>query len=291
VAVDYQTAKRLHAELQSLAARVLDQKIQFRPYDRVHPKLQPRTSRVYTAVSRDRAICGLTNKAVQTHAAIAILLEAGLANDAIALCRVLMENTFTISWILKDPVFRGDLYCVSSVVYRRRLAELTKQHYTHSPEMQADADRVLADKNDELLATVLDNTWERWARRIDPSTGKLEQIGARGMFHDLGVETSHGKKVSFMYDVPYFQHSHMIHSTIPSLQRYEIRDERYFRLDLKPRAGAEQEALNTANVCMVQTYADFEKYTGADLQPELDTIWDEIREVREQPPDLTGGSA
>jgi hypothetical protein len=35
--------------------------------------------------------------------------------------------------------------------------------------------------------------------------------------------------------------------------------------------------LNASNVFLVQAYADFENYTGANLQPELDAIWDEIQ--------------
>jgi hypothetical protein len=227
-------------------------------------------------VDRDRAISGLTNKAGRTHGAIRLLVDAGLIVDALALSRVMMENVFVLSWILQDSGLRLDIYVLADELFRRHLAEVTIEHYDHNPQMCTDAKARLADKRSERLAKALEGSWDAWARRED--NGKLIPIGARGMFHDLGVVGPDGKKNSFAYDVPYFMQSHHVHSTIFSQRAFDLGASRVFRLDLMPSQSKANEVVNAANLFMVQALADFSTYTGSEcLQPELDQVWLEMK--------------
>jgi len=209
-------AERVHGVLQTLAARVAAERIYFRDPVRAQERFQaPIPTQRYAVSDRDRVVCGLVAKATQTHAAIGLLAKGNLAQDALALARVMMENVFSVSWILQEPEFRTDLFFLSSTLFRRHLAELVITHYTHRPDAVARAKKLLEDEHAVDLATRLAGSWDKWARRDED--GRLVPIGARGIFLDLGVKLADGTKQSFAYEVMYFAHSHQIHSTADSL--------------------------------------------------------------------------
>src|SRR5205814_2010603 len=62
-------------------------------------------------------------------------------DDAMALGRVLLENAVLLEWLLLDPVYRLDLYCLSDALFRRRWLELTREHYQHRPDLISTAER------------------------------------------------------------------------------------------------------------------------------------------------------
>lgn len=270
-----QQAERVHAALQSLCKRLETQRIYFRSQTKAHQRLQSEIpTRTFVISDRDRVVCGLAAKATQTHEAIGTLATAKLASDAMALARVMMENVFSLSWILQDVELRADLYYLSPSLSRRRLAEMVVQHYTYRPAFVERAKAFLANKQVEELSERLSGSWDKWARRDDD--GKLIPIGARGMFHELGITLPDGAKVSFAYDVMYFTHSHYVHSTADSLDT--IFGEEMFTLSPPANDAMTLVALNSANVFLIQVLADVEKYLGYDcFQPELDEIWDEMK--------------
>jgi hypothetical protein len=275
MAHDREQAERVHDTLQSLCSRLKAQRIYFRRPTKAHQRLQSDIPTPTVAITdRDRVICGLAAKAAQTHQAIGALATANLPSDAMALARVMMENVFSLSWILQDVELRADLYYLSPSLSRRRLAEMVVQHYTHRPKFVEQAKAFLANKQIESLSERLSGTWDKWARR--DADGKLIPIGARGIFLDLGNTLPDGTKTSFAYDVMYFTHSHHVHSTMDSLDT--IFKEATFTLSPPNSDALTLVALNSANVFLIQALADIEKYVGYEcFQPELDEIWQEMK--------------
>lgn len=269
-------ALKAHATLQELATRVADERIYYRAPAKADERFRTLGEATCPAIDRDRTICGLTNKAARTHAAIRLLVDAELMSDARALCRVLMENVFTISWILQDSGLRLDVYVLADELFRRRLAEVTLIHYQHDARMCADARDRLCDQRSRTLADALEGSWRAWPRR--ERGGRLEQIGARGMFSELGIVGPQGERISFLYDVVYFQQSHDVHSTIFSLREFPLDASEAYRLDLKPSQSKAAETVNAANIFMIQALSDFANFTGAEcFQPELDQVWEEMK--------------
>ena len=89
--------------------------------------------------NRDRAVCALVNKACNPHAAIRLLADDGHGDDAMALGRVLLENTIILKWLLIDPTYRLDMYCISDALFRRRWCELVIEHFQEKPRLVAQA--------------------------------------------------------------------------------------------------------------------------------------------------------
>jgi hypothetical protein len=96
--------------------------------------------------NRDRAVCALVNKACNSHAAIRLLTDAGHGDDAMALGRVLLENTIILKWLLIDPVYRLDLYCISDALFRRRWCDLVIEHFSEKPQLVRQAQESLDDE-------------------------------------------------------------------------------------------------------------------------------------------------
>ena len=274
---DY-SAPQAHAKLQELSPRLERERIFFREQVRAHESLQSNPlSERYALSDRDRAICGLAAKAVQTHKSIGLLVAADQNSDALSLSRVLLENAFSLSWILQSPDLRIDLYWLSSIAFQRRLAELMLEHFPTNRDETQDAVTLLADKNAGALSKLLDDRWKGWARRDEE--GRTIPIGANGIFRDVGVTNPGGKQESFSYDVVYFVHSHHVHSTVESTRGKDGPAERdwfTFRIKRDPRIG--QIALTGANVSMIQVLAEMQKYLQTELfEPELTEIWNSMR--------------
>lgn len=270
-------ALRIHSTLQDITRRVPAERIYFRNAARADARFQIPGAPEYFAVDRDRAICGLVNKAVGVHKSIGILIDAGQVSEAAALCRVLMENSFTLAWILLDSGLRLDVFVLADELYQRRAAEIAIEHYPHRPNLCASAQRRLDDSRSRYLAEALAGSWRSWARRPDAS-GQMISLGAAGMFRDLGITGPNGKQQSFIHDSAYFDYSHDIHSTVWSLREFDFKGSETFRLDVQPRQSRAAEVVNAANLLMIQTLADFTVFTGSDpFQPELDAAWDEMQ--------------
>ncbi len=150
--------------------------------------------------NRDRAVCALVNKACNSHAAIRLLTDVGHGDDAMALGRVLLENTIILKWLLIDPVYRLDLYCISDALYRRRWCELVIEHFTEKPDLVKRAKESLDDEV-KAVAGFFGNTIHKWAQVLHPE-GKVHYINFEAMMKEVAEHG--GAKSTFMHDVIYF---------------------------------------------------------------------------------------
>src|SRR5258708_3146792 len=150
--------------------------------------------------NRDRAVCALVNKACNSHAAIRLLTDVGHGDDAMALGRVLLENTIILKWLLIDPVYRLDLYCISDALYRRRWCELVIAHFTDKPDLVKRAKESLDDEV-KAVAGFFGNTIHKWAQVLHPE-GKVHYINFEAMMKEVAEHG--GAKSTFMHDVIYF---------------------------------------------------------------------------------------
>ena len=147
--------------------------------------------------NRDRAVCALVNKACNTHAAVRVLTDAGHGDDAMALGRVLLENAALLQWLLIDPIYRLDLYCISDALYRRRWRELIVQHFQSKPEIVAAA-QAQVDAEALAVADFFGNTIHKWAQVLHPN-GKLEYVNFDSMMKEVAGHG--GSTSSFQHDV------------------------------------------------------------------------------------------
>ena len=101
-----------------------------------------------------------------------------------------------------------------------------------------------------------------------------------------------GATSTFMHDVIYFLHSAFVHSTASSMRSFRhLTRETYFRADLGPNDFRRDEALGGANICMVQVLQSAAAYLGfADLDAELDAVFEQIKASFQEDPDADSGS-
>jgi hypothetical protein len=150
--------------------------------------------------------CGLATKATRTHAAIRTLIEAGNADDAMALTRVLIENLVAMMWIRKDIVFRLDAYIAASELHDQRLGFVAQTHYAESnPPF---AEKAAAKERDASgMADHLGGKHHTWARDYDQATAEFRTVPLAEMFDEVfgkAVNAPAGIQ-SAMYDVAYLR--------------------------------------------------------------------------------------
>ncbi len=225
--------------------------------------------------NRDRAICALVTKACNTHAAIRLLTDTGHGDDAMALGRVILENTIILKWLLIDQVYRLDLYCISDALFRRRWCELVIKHFTEKPELVKTAKESL-DPEVQAVAAFFGNTIHKWAQVLHPK-GQLHYVNFESMMKEVA---QHGGTTStFQHDVIYFLHSSFVHSTASAMRSFGyLRAEKFFGFDHGPNALRRSEALDGANICLIQVLHAAAEYLGfTDLATELDAIFNTMK--------------
>src|SRR5207244_3856419 len=90
---------------------------------RVPEQLRGRSTQV--VIHRDRIVCSLLNRLMNTKGAILRLATEGCGDDAYALARVAIENSIVIAWLLDgDWAVKIDTYGMYWEAYRSRSAEL-----------------------------------------------------------------------------------------------------------------------------------------------------------------------
>jgi len=90
---------------------------------RIRASVAPGTP-ITKGVRRDYVVCALANKGCNTHASVRMLTDAGNGDDAMVLTRVLLETAVVFRWMMIDPVYRLDLYGLSSKLFERHWAHL-----------------------------------------------------------------------------------------------------------------------------------------------------------------------
>jgi hypothetical protein len=235
------------------------------------------------ASNRDLAVCALVNKACNTHSAIRLLTDNGHGDDAMALGRVLLENAVLLEWLLIDPVYRLDLYCISDALYRRRWLELMLEHFKDKPEF-VELAKESVDSDALAVAAFFGNTIHKWAQVLHPG-GKLHHVNVEAMMKE--ITTTGGTPSSFQHDVVYFMHSAYVHSTASSMRSFgRLRAERFFRFDLGPVARARDEALSGANIFLMIVLNSAAKYVGIpSIETDLDYLFTAMKQRRSVAPD------
>ncbi len=276
----YAQQTALFESVRAVIPKFLAERVFFRASEPLTPtirrELGPSAPRI--GANRDRAVCALVNKACNTHAAIRVLTDAGHGDDAMALGRVLLENTMLLKWLLLDPIYRLDLYCISDVLFRRRWCELVIQHFQENPNLVASAQQSL---NDDVRAVAgfFGNTIHKWAQVLHPG-GKLEHVNFKEMMEEVAV--AGGTASSFQHDVIYFLHSAFVHSTANSMRSFnQLKREDFFTASLGPHSKRREEALAGANLCLIQVLHSAAGYLGlSNLVTELDRIFESLRDAR-----------
>lgn len=242
--------------------------------------------------NRDNAVCALVNKACNTHAAIRLLTDASHGDDAMALGRVMLENTIILKWLLIDPIYRLDLYCISDALFRRRWCELVIEHFPENAEVVAQAKASL-DEEVKAVAAFFGNTVHKWAQVLHPGA-KHDYVNFEAMMKEVAEHGGvSGTASTFRRDVIYFLHSSFVHSTASSMRSFRhLKAQTYFTAGLGPNAFHRVEAVGGANICMIEVLQLAAAYLGfGDLDAELDMIFEGIKASFEQPPDASDGAA
>jgi hypothetical protein len=260
---DYATAASIYKEVQQICVDVSKVRAFRRRPSRASRILWPSTGKA-PAVDPDGIICALVAKAATTHTAIKHLTDAGLAPDALALLRVLVENAVLVAWLLNDSVFRLDLYCLSMRLHIRHSKELTETFYPD--EDVATVARELH-KEGAAIAEVFGDTQYRWARVIDPETGRLKQV----KFDDMCKEVAPD---GFMSDVVVFRLGQFVHSEIPSLVSFYNRHalDRIFFVAAEPDDAHAGEALTMANLMMYHALSALNQYAALELDDKIAAV-------------------
>ena len=214
---DYDRAVDVFDVLRAIILKVTEKNAFIRGSQDVTRKIQ--NALPFTAgpirTNRDRAVCGLVNKAVNTHAAVRHLTDAGHGDDAMALGRVLFENAMLLRWLLIDPVYRLDLYCISNDLYRRTWSELALKYYQHDPRIVASAKEAKTDSS--IVAAFFGDTTHRWAQVLHQN-GKHHRVNFDAMMKEIFERDD--STSTFLRDVIYFLHSAFIHSTAHSMSSF-----------------------------------------------------------------------
>ncbi len=271
----YAKAVAIHDALRAVIPHITAKRAYIRATSRITAAIRNEMDATagVVASNRDRAVCALVNKACNTHAAVRILTDAGHGDDAMALGRVLLENTIILKWLLIDQIYRLDLYCVSDALFRRRWCELIQEHFQAKPELVKRAEASL-DAEVIAVAGYFGNTIHKWAQVLHPN-GKLQHVNFEAMMKEV-AEHGGASSNTFMHDVIYFLHSAYVHSTASSMRSFHhLRDAVFVRFDLGPNILRRDEALAGANLNA------FRKLLSRSYNRELEWLFD--RRVLHQP--------
>lgn len=214
----YENAVEVYEDLRRILPKFRASRVSLRATEPVTPLISKELSPAAGLIgsNRDVAVCALVNKACNTHAAVKVLADAGRGDDAMALSRVLLENEALLRWLLLDPVYRLDLYCLSDALFVRRWAQLVEQYFQSHPELVARA-RALVDRPTLAAAEFFDNNRHKWAQVLHPS-GENHHVNFDEMMTE--VAKAGGAESSFQSDVIYSFHSGYSLSTAHVLRSF-----------------------------------------------------------------------
>jgi hypothetical protein len=226
-------------------------------------------------VDRDGVMLALVTKAITTHRAIRVLAEQRLASDATALQRVLLENVILIEWILRDVGYRIDLYAESDELLIKHLSEVTAAHYTHRPELVADA-AARAARHAAALGVIFGDTQKKWARRLAPDGRSLgANVSIDQMFDEVAQPEGKPAAKSFMKEVVYFTASWFVHTNAPALRKIAgpIAKQRMFALEVHRDDESDcARALLGANLMALSAVSALNQYAKLDLDAAIERV-------------------
>lgn len=228
-------------------------------------------------VQRDHAVCALANKGCNTHASVRLLADAGDGDGAMVLARVLMETAVIFRWMMIDLPYRLDLYCLSTVLFRRRWTQIVQEHFSHEPEAVANAK--LTAEETAVADAAFGSTKYRWARVRQPD-GKFKDYSFDAMVKDIEQEEAALSHEGFLYDVSYFMHSAHAHATAEGVRQFRtLRQEQVFTCELGFNSGDRLMALEGSNTYLCWLLGQVCRYLGLHtVEGELDAWFAKMRE-------------
>jgi hypothetical protein len=231
---------------------------------------------IATGVQRDYAVCALANKGCNTHASVRLLTDAGDGDDAMVLTRVLLETAVIFRWIMLDIPYRLDLYCLSTVLFKRRWTQLVQQHFSNEPDVIAKA-RLTAEET-AVADAAFGNTTYKWARERQPN-GKFSDYSFDLMLKEIEKAEANLSNAGFMYDVTYFMHSAHAHATAEGIRQFKtLGRQKFFTAELGFNSGECAMALGSANTFLCWLLGEVSRYLGLrDVEAELDKWFDKMR--------------
>ena len=191
---------------------------------------------------------------------------------------MLLENVALLRWLLIDPVYRLNLYCISDALFRRRDAELIQKHYAHRPALvQLAKDSFGPDE--QKIGAFFGNTINKWSQLLGPD-GTPEYIGIEGMFSELAGGEPDSHTPNFEYEMIYFMLSGYVHSTATVMRSFNaLKLERFFTLEVGRHSIRRDEALGGANIFFWQGLRAVADYLGlTELAEDLDKFFERMKE-------------
>jgi len=272
-----------HRRILALYPRIAERRIYFRRQDKSSRQSRHKASERIIGVERDRMICALLNKAANTKRAIVTLCDTDLSDDAMSLCRVLLENSVQLQWMLHDDwVSRVDTYSLFAAALSRRIANVSIEHFSGT-DLDELARTTLADTAAAAAVDdVFSGKWMDWARFDDPARpGKIKIVKLRDMIEELdpkhvGMDTGH---VAFAG--AYLDGCHYVHSLPPSLL-YILKDlENAATYELRERSRSERAlyALQQSNFWTLMAIAAVNDRLGVGLDEEIQAILEFLKDL------------
>lgn len=263
----YQRSVELHHEIEALYPRVEEHGAYFRalrPVSRTFPQPPGTTG----GARLDPAVCSLAIKAATTKRAILAVCELGDGDNALALARVLLENSCLLEWLIRgDGRQRLEAYVMFMSVQHERIVATIDRHndrfiaagVTVDPYHHAISTHVFRGTKSHRP------TWE-----FDRVTRKGEAVSVHDLFREIADGTH-----SFEHDVLYGAlGSDIVHSGPFSLTRIQqtMGNRRTFVLQPTPVSDMCSIALASSNVAMFLVLDSLTQYLGLDLSAELASL-------------------
>ncbi len=268
----FEVSLKLHHEIEALYPRIEQGGFRFRALSPTDPGLPHPPGEPSRLVHLDPVVCGLSIKAATTKRAIVALCELGDGDNAIALARVMLENSCLLEWLIRGKGRRRlEAYVMFLSVIHERMVEIFRRHDVRfGRESRLSSDQT---HRDVWKHTFWDHkrreptqsgrpTWD-----IDPITGKFEPASAKKMFKEI----ADGKE-SFEYEALYGAlGSDVVHSGPFGLGRImrDFLEEGLFKLHAVPVRDQCTVALASSNQAMFLVLDSLTEYLGLDLSAEL----------------------
>lgn len=270
-------ARELHQAVTGLYERINQQRFFMRKREE-----SPRVRELFSgkpttvAIDRDRVVAALANKAANTHRSIRVLCDGSLADDAYALCRVLMENAVILSWITAGPwIERVDTFGLFYAAAKRRLVQVITDHHARTP-FAAEAEEIWRTMSAESLIAekLFANHHLDWARFPDPQKpGKVRIVKLKEMLAE--IDAAHvGTTGHHAYAFAYFDSSHFVHSTVFGIRNADadMAREHTFCIAERPRTEVARLALIVSSLWMLTAVNGLGEFLRAGIDDEIEAL-------------------
>lgn len=267
-ASSYQAVRLLARRIAALYPKVGEARAFYRKPRRPHHLIRAPHGLV---VDPDRAFNGLAMKAAATHDAICVLLDVDHLDGSQILARALLENVLLMEWLLLEPIYRLDIYCISPELMKRHFAKVVRHHYSDDALLAA-ADTFMQSASRQVVDDVFGDNWYKWAQRIGTDGQSVETINLHGMAVELA--RAGGQDRSFAYDALYFRLSGSVHSTADAVGAFAKLTEHQecFALGHASAGTRNTITLRSANFFMLSALTALNNYAALGLDDAIDQL-------------------